>query len=154
MRLAVIFLFLVFASGVSGQSILGFWKNIGDEDGKEKSIIQIYEEDGKIHGKVIELLEAATVTHCKKCKDERKGKPLEGMVILWDLESEDKGNASGGKILDPKKGKTYDCKIELKSADLLSVRGYIKAPIFGRSQEWHRTDYAASKPEASSTGGE
>ena len=35
------------------QSILGKWKTIDDESGKEKSIVEIYENDGKIYGKII-----------------------------------------------------------------------------------------------------
>jgi uncharacterized protein (DUF2147 family) len=120
-----------------GQSPIGIWENIDDEDGKPKSHIEIFEENGKLHGKVIKLLEGATLDVCNKCSGSRKGQPIEGMVILWDLE--DHGDHyDDGKIVDPKNGKEYGCKITLASPDLLDVRGYLKFSIFGRTQQWHR----------------
>jgi uncharacterized protein (DUF2147 family) len=142
MRLTVSILLFFLVQSISGQSITGFWKNIDDEDGKAKSIIEVYEEEGLIYGKVVRLLENATVTHCQKCKGEKKGAPLVGMGIMWDLQYdvENKNKAENGKILDPKKGKVYGCKIELKKDDELNVRGYIKAPLFGRTQTWYRVE--------------
>jgi uncharacterized protein (DUF2147 family) len=48
---------------------------------------------------------------------------------------------SGGEILDPKDGQTY--KVRLKPVEggaRLEVRGYIGAPLFGRTQVWQRTE--------------
>jgi uncharacterized protein (DUF2147 family) len=56
------------------------------------------------------------------------------MVIMWSLEQDD-DEWSGGKIFDPKKGKTYNCKIWLDDGEL-KVRGY--AGPFFRTQTWHR----------------
>jgi len=116
---------------------VGIWKNIDDDDGKAKSHIEIYEENGKLHGRVIKLLEIATLKTCIECSGDRKDRPIEGMVILWDLEKKKKKGVEG-KILDPKKGKIYDCKIELEDANTLKVRGYIKTPFLGRTQNWYR----------------
>ena len=44
---------------------------------------------------------------------------------------------TGGKIYDPKSGKTYDCKMYLKNGDL-QVRGYIGLSIFGRTEVFER----------------
>jgi uncharacterized protein (DUF2147 family) len=44
----------------------------------------------------------------------------------------------GGKVLDPKNGKSYQCKISLDGKDKLIVRGYIGISLFGRSQTWVR----------------
>ena len=139
MKIAFITLLTFFIFPLCGQTIVGFWKNIDDEDGKPKSIIEVYEYKDKVYGRVVELLEAATIDICTKCKNERKNAPLKDMIILWDLvKNKDGKKAKKGKILDPKSGKIYDCKIELENANLLLVRGYIKSPIFGRSQEWIR----------------
>lgn len=130
-------IFLFIALIAQGQSPIGTWQNVDDEDGKPKSHIEIYEENGKLYGKVIKLLPGATLTHCKKCKGSRKNQAIEGMVILWDLH--DHGNYyDGGTILDPKKGKEYGCKISMASDDVLDVRGYLKLSIFGRTQQWYR----------------
>lgn len=120
-----------------GQSPVGIWKNLDDEDGEAKSHIEIYESDGMLHGKVIKLLPAATLTHCKKCKGDKKNAPIEGMVIMWDLKKNG-DSYDEGKIIDPKKGKEYGCKISLANEDELDVRGYLKFSVFGRTQKWYR----------------
>ena len=71
---------------------------------------------------------------CDACEGEDQGAPIKGMVIMWGLEQDD-DEWEGGKIFDPKKGKTYNCKIWL-DGDELKVRGY--AGPFFRTQTWHR----------------
>lgn len=122
---------------ISAQDVFGTWKTIDDEDGKEKSHVEIYEENGKVYGKVIKLLEGATATHCNSCKGDLQGEPITDMVILYDLEKD--GNEYGdGEILDPGTGKTYSCTIKLEEADKLYVRGYIGFSLLGRTQYWYR----------------
>jgi len=116
----------------------GIWKNIDDEDGKVKSHLEVYWEDGVLKAKVAQLLDNATLTICKKCKGEKKNKPLVGMEIMWGLTNDGENQWSGGKIMDPKKGKEYKCKIELVEEDKLKVRGYVGIPAFGRTQYWYR----------------
>lgn len=128
-------LFLCFLA--QSQSPIGIWENVDDEDGKPKSHIEIYEQEGKLFGKVVKLLPGATLTHCKKCKGSRKNQAIEGMVILWDLENHG-DHYDDGTILDPKTGKEYGCKISMDSPDILDVRGYLKLSIFGRTQQWFR----------------
>lgn len=122
---------------LTGQSIKGVWKTVDDEDGREKSHIEIYEENGKWRGKVIKLLPGATATHCSACKGNLKNKPITGMIILWDLVKE--GNAyDDGNILDPKSGKVYDCMVSFDGPDKINVRGYVGFSLLGRTQTWHR----------------
>lgn len=129
---------MIFMSLISiAQSPVGIWKNLDDEDGKEKSHIEIYEQNGKLRGKVIKLLPAATITKCDACTGANKGKSLVGMDILWDLVKTGKV-WDNGEILDPKKGKIYSCKIELEGKDKLKVRGYVGVSMFGRTQTWYK----------------
>lgn len=121
----------------AAQSILGTWSTIDDTDGQQKSHIEVYEENGKVYGKVIKLLPAADITHCDECKGDKKGKPIEGMIIMNDLIKDGDGY-SDGEILDPATGKVYSCFIELESADKLKVRGYLGFALIGRSQYWMR----------------
>jgi uncharacterized protein (DUF2147 family) len=120
---------------VSAASPEGHWKTIDDETGEAKSIVEVYEDDGTLYAKVVELLnrpEDEDVARCKECKGERKDQPIEGMVFLWGMERD--GDVwSGGTILDPANGKTYDCKLWLDDGKL-KVRGYVG--IFYRTQEW------------------
>ncbi|MFZ1703916.1 MAG: DUF2147 domain-containing protein [Saprospiraceae bacterium] len=134
-------LFIIFSSffalQTEAQSIKGVWKTIDDEDGREKSHIEIYEENGKFRGKVIKLLPGASATHCSNCKGSLKNKPITGMIILWDL-VKDGAEYGDGQILDPKSGKIYDCYVAFNGPDKLNVRGYIGFSLLGRTQTWYR----------------
>lgn len=129
--------FVLLSQLLWSQSPVGIWKNLDDEDGREKSHIEIYELNGKLRGKVVKLLPAATLTHCEACTGANKGKSLVGMDILWDMTKT--GNVwENGEILDPKKGKVYSCKLELDGKDKLKVRGFVGVSMFGRTQTWYR----------------
>ena len=132
-------LLVVFFSVLAqAQTVLGVWKTIDDETGEAKSYVTLYKENGKVFGKITKLLQKdPETTFCDACKDYRKGKKVQGMVILTDLKQS--GDYwKGGKILDPNNGKIYTCKIWLdsKNTDKLNVRGYI-GPFY-RTQEWFR----------------
>lgn len=114
--------------------------SIDDEDGRPKSHIAITEDSGKLTGKVVKLLDGASISKCDKCSGAKKGQPILDMVILWDLSEKSKSEATGGTILDPANGKEYSCKIKLKDANTLEVRGYIGTPLLGRSQTWYRVN--------------
>jgi uncharacterized protein (DUF2147 family) len=43
-----------------------------------------------------------------------------------------------GTIYDPKTGKEYSCKAEMKKNNVLEVRGYIGVSVFGRTDTWTR----------------
>ena len=117
--------------------VTGKWKTIGDVDKTEKAIVEIYELDGKLFGKVIKLLPTAVHTTCERCSGDLRGKPIEGMVILMDLTKTPNGG-NHGKVLDPSNGNVYKAYIELEGPDKLKLRGYIGTPTLGRTQYWYR----------------
>ncbi|MCT8339763.1 DUF2147 domain-containing protein [Flavobacteriaceae bacterium TK19130] len=123
---------------LNAQDVTGVWKTIDDESGEAKSHVEIYKKDGKVYGKVIKILnpdrQDAT---CIDCPGEDAGKPVEGLVIIKDLEKDD-DEYTDGKILDPESGKLYKCYITLEEDDKLKVRGYIGFSLIGRTQYWHR----------------
>ena len=122
----------------------GLWRTIDDESGKEKSLVRIVESGGVYTAKVEKITDPAKASEvCDKCSDDRKGQPIVGMTIMRSVkqDAEDKGLWDGGDILDPKNGKVY--KVRLKPIDdgkKLEVRGYIGAPLFGRTQTWIRVE--------------
>ncbi len=135
--LTIVFLVCAIFVGTA-QDVTGKWKTIDDDTGEAKSIVEVYKQDGKIYGKVIEILNPAKKDAvCKDCPDEAKGKPILGLVILKGLKK-DGDEYSGGTILDPNKGKVYKCLIALENADKLKVRGYVGFSLMGRSQYWQR----------------
>ncbi|MFV8341907.1 DUF2147 domain-containing protein [Flavobacterium sp. XS2P39] len=133
---------LFFVSIFYGQNgaVVGKWKTIDDETGNAKSIVEIYEESGKIYGKVIEILEEEHKNKvCSNCTGEDKNKPILGMIVIKGLRK-DGNEYKRGKILDPKNGKLYKCYIALESKDKLKVRGFIGISLFGRTQYWYRVE--------------
>jgi uncharacterized protein (DUF2147 family) len=135
-----VFLLGLFAASAPGQSVKGVWKTIDDKSGDPKSHVKIYEEGDKLYGKVVKLLPSVKEKNCKKCPGEKKGKPIEGMQIMWDLEQVEKGEWDDGEILDPGSGKVYSCKLWLEDEDTLKVRGYMGISLLGRSQTWYRVN--------------
>ena len=108
-------------------NVTGYWTTIDDETKEAKSVVQIYEYQGKHYGRVVELL----LNPGAKAKI--KGSPaIKGLTIIWDLEKDGK-TYSGGEILDPQKGKVYGCEI-WREGEKLIVRG--KIAFLGRNQTW------------------
>ncbi len=129
---------IFYSLGLLAQSSpVGIWKTIDDETGEAKSHLEIYEQNGKLHGKIIKLLTNSENTICEKCSGDKKDQPLIGLEILWGMKPY-KDYWSYGKIMDPENGKTYKCSIWLESEKLLRVRGYIGISALGRNQNWHR----------------
>src|ERR1700733_14050272 len=80
---------------------VGLWKTIDDNTGKEKSLVRISEAAGLVRGRVEKLLHPSKPNPvCKKCRDDRRGKPIVGLSIIEGLKQH--GEVwDGGKILDP-----------------------------------------------------
>jgi uncharacterized protein (DUF2147 family) len=121
----------------------GLWKTIDDETKAEKSLVRITDGGGVLTGKVEKILTDKADAKCVECTDERKDKPVLGMIILRGIKPDaaEKGTWVGGDILDPNNGKIY--KVLLKLVDggkKLDVRGYIGMPMLGRTQTWHRVE--------------
>lgn len=135
--LTIVFMVCAIFVGTA-QDVIGKWKTIDDDTGEAKSIVEIYKKDGKVYGKIVEILNPEKVNAiCDKCPDDAKGKPILGLVILKGLKK-DGDEYSGGTILDPNNGKVYKSLIALENADKLKVRGYVGFSLLGRSQYWHR----------------
>jgi uncharacterized protein (DUF2147 family) len=122
-----------------GPTPVGRWTTIDDDTGKPTSVVRIWEEDGKLKGKVESVVLKPGEDpnpRCTKCDGERKDQPIVGMVILWDL-AQDGKKWSGGHILDPDNGSTYKCTLEpAEGGEKLKVRGYIGFSLLGRTQVW------------------
>ncbi|WKB54657.1 DUF2147 domain-containing protein [Eleftheria terrae] len=143
--LALLAAALVCGGAVAQASPVGLWKTIDDGTKKEKSLVRITESAGVLSGKVEKILdpEAKADAVCEKCSDERKDKPVVGLTIIRNVKknADDAQLWDGGDILDPNNGKVY--KVRLKPADggqKLEVRGYIGAPLLGRTQVWQRVE--------------
>jgi uncharacterized protein (DUF2147 family) len=118
-------------------SVLGKWKTVDEETGEEKSVIEIFERNGKVFGKIVKIFTQEDPDPiCEACPedDPRYRKKIIGMEIIQNMEKE--GNEySHGSILDPQDGKIYRCKLWIEDENL-KVRGYW-GPFY-RTQTWKR----------------
>ena len=118
--------------------IEGVWITQDDETGKKKSEVLLFKNEGKLYGKIINLLlKEDKGKLCANCKGENKNLPIEGMTIVEGLELNDK-TWEDGTILDPKSGKIYSCYITLEDDNTLKVRGFLGFSLLGRTQIWKR----------------
>ena len=127
------------AFSLLAQSPVGVWKTIDDNSGQARSKVEIYEQNGKLYGKIIDLLLKPDDTLCDACKGAKKDQPVVGMVIIEDL-STYRDYWKDGTILDPESGSTYGCSIwfEDGKTDELQVRGKHWTGLY-RTQTWYRS---------------
>jgi uncharacterized protein (DUF2147 family) len=132
---------LLMTMSAYGQSIIGKWKTIDDTNGKEKSIVEIFEKGDKVHGRIIRIFPEQGEDPdpvCDQCEedDPRFRKKIIGMEIITSMQRES-GQYTNGEILDPENGKVYRCKLWMEGSDL-KVRGYW-GPFY-RTQTWKRAN--------------
>lgn len=132
---------LLVAAEVSAQSVFGRWRTIDDTSGEVKSVVEIFERNGKVFGRVIQTFPKPGENPdpvCTKCdlEDERYNKKIIGMEIMKDL-IKSGSEYKDGNILDPENGKVYRCKLWVEGATL-KLRGYWGP--FWRTQTWVKAD--------------
>jgi uncharacterized protein (DUF2147 family) len=103
------------------EKIVGVW--FTDD---KTSKIQIYKNDSQYFGKIIWMAS-------KESKEELKVKPKVGYQIFRKFTFEGKNVWSGGQVSDPRSGMTVSGKMTLKDENTLNVRGYVGAPMFGKT---------------------
>ena len=134
-RLAGLLALALFALPAMAQSPVGQWRTIDDETGEPKSIVRIFEENGRMVGEIVKLLPEGR--RCQDCAGSYNNSTLRGTRILRDLRR-DGNEYNGGTIVDPKTGKTYKVKMKVQRDGRLYLRGYIGVPALGRTQYWER----------------
>ena len=128
----------MFAAGPvsAADSVLGTWKTVDEKSGKVVSEVQLYDQGGKLFGKIVSLTEPhdkqGKPKTCTACTGADKDKPIVGLVIIKDLvPSGDR--YKGGTILDPEDGKIYRAEVWTEDGKL-KVRGYLG--VFYKTQTW------------------
>ena len=103
------------------EKIVGIW--FTDD---KTSKIQIYKNESQYFGKIIWIAP-------KENKDNLKIKPKIGYQIFRKFTFEGKNVWSGGQVSDPRSGMTVSGKMTLKDENTLNVRGFLGAPMFGKT---------------------
>jgi uncharacterized protein (DUF2147 family) len=110
----------------AAQSPVGKWQTVDEKSGKVTSEVEIYEQSGKLFGKIVGLTEPndkqGKPKVCIACTGADQDKPIVGLVILRNL-SLDGDRYKGGTVLDPEDGKVYPAEIWVEDGKLM-VRGY------------------------------
>jgi uncharacterized protein (DUF2147 family) len=123
---------------MAAESPIGRWNTIDEKSGKVTSVVEVYDQGGKVFGKITGLTEPnddkGKPRICTKCPGSDKDKPVVGLVIVKDLRL-DGEHYKGGTILDPEDGKVYKAEMWLEQGKL-KVRGYLG--LFYRTQTWVR----------------
>lgn len=127
----------VFAEKFSDADILGFWLT---ESGK--GVIEVYKNGEEFEGKLVWIQDIHEGLVKDKLDKHNPDEKLQKRSIL-NLRNlsgfKFKSNEwSGGKIYDPKSGKTYSSYMKLENINQLNLRGYVGIPLFGRTSEWKR----------------
>ena len=121
---------------LAADSPVGKWKTIDEKSGKVVSEVELYDQGGKLFGKIVGLTDPINAQgqpkKCTACTGEDKDKPIVGLVIIKEL-SPDKDRYKGGTILDPDDGKIYKAEVWPEDGKL-KVRGYLG--VFYRTQTW------------------
>jgi uncharacterized protein (DUF2147 family) len=118
----------------------GLWKTTDDRTGKPRGLVRIYQEkNGAFYGRVEATLDPAEARQvCDLCTDERRNKPVVGMIVMRGLRKAGE-YYNGGDILDPDTGSVYRCTFRIEDQGRkLIVRGFIGFSLFGRTQTWTR----------------
>lgn len=131
---------IMLANVCFGQSPVGKWTTIDDNSGEERSVVEIFEKNGKLFGRIVKLFQKPGDDPdpvCDDCQndDPRYKKKIIGMEIIRNMKSSGK-EYSDGDILDPESGKVYRCRLWVEG-NALHVRGYW-GPFF-RTQTWKRS---------------
>ena len=136
--LASLLFMLIGLSAYSQTSkIVGKWYTI-DEEGKKKSLVNIYQApSGAFEGVIVKLLTGDPNRLCVKCTGADKDKPIQGIKFIKNLKV-DGDKLSGGSIMDPLDGKVYSCSMAFdKKTGKLKVRGSLDGwGLIGRNQTW------------------
>jgi uncharacterized protein (DUF2147 family) len=123
---------------MAAESPIGRWNTIDEKSGKVTSVVEVYDQGGKVFGKITGLTEPnddkGKPRICTKCPGSDKDKPVVGLVIVKDLRL-DGEHYKGGTIMDPEDGKVYKAEMWLEQGKL-KVRGYLA--LFYRTQTWVR----------------
>jgi uncharacterized protein (DUF2147 family) len=156
-KLTIVFLLFLFTAGFccAADPVEGFWLSVDEKTDKVTAGWQIYQEGGKLFGKVLSMADYDNTLHAVPCKESYPGFPLPGKVNqmlvvgtpwIYGLSCDKPGEWSGGSIINAEDGKIYKCKIKYRTADgkkhktdVLEMRGEIGLGI-GRSQFWQKSD--------------
>jgi uncharacterized protein (DUF2147 family) len=141
--LLIVIFFGCHISYAADLSPVGLWKTIDDQNGKERALIRITENNDEYQGRIEKIFPKpgdVPNPRCEKCDGRRRNQPILGLTIIWGLKKQG-DEYGGGEILDPETGKIYRVKMTPQDGGkTLDVRGFIGFSLIGRTQTWIREE--------------
>jgi uncharacterized protein (DUF2147 family) len=151
-KIALALIFGLIAGGfLAADPVEGYWVSVDEKTGKVTAGWEIYQNGGKLYGKILSVVGYSPDVKADKCKASYPGfpvagkvnqLPVEGTPWIFGLTMEKPGQWSGGSVVDPETGSMYKCRITYRpmdgnkyKVDTLEMRGEIGLGI-GRSQFW------------------
>ena len=119
----------------SRDAVFGRWAS-------NNSILEINETDGALHATIVSILDplykegeegpvGTTRVDRHNPTESLRTRPIVGMDLLAGYQYRD--GKWQGQLYDPESGKTYKSQITRSSDGKLQIRGYVGAPMFGRT---------------------
>ena len=154
-KLIAIFAVMLAFTGLcfAADPVEGYWISVDEKTGKATAGWQIWEENGKLFGKILSNADHPVDTLATGAKGkgpyadfpvagDMASMPVVGTTWIYNLQKKSEGKWEKGSIVDPGDGSKYNCKITFHKADgkkyktdTLEMRGEIGLGI-GRSQFW------------------
>jgi uncharacterized protein (DUF2147 family) len=122
----------VVSAAAQNHGVIGTWREPGG------AVIVIALCGGDLCARLAHLPTGAPTRDVNNPDQSLRARPLCGLSIGQGFHSSDQDHASGGKLYDPKSGKTYSGSM-VSSGEELRLRGYVGFKAFGRTEVWHRT---------------
>lgn len=124
---------------VTPNDILGVWKTDGGD-----SRVELFTCGTAICGKIVWLKVpryidsndgplGKTKTDRKNPASSLRNRPILGLTVMHGLKAKGGKRWANGTCYNPETGKSYKCKMQLKSVNLLEVLGFIGFSLFGRT---------------------
>jgi len=144
--LLMVFLLTGAFSAYAADNITGIWAIIDDKENAVGAYVLLYMYEGKIYGRMLALVEFDTglIEDTIDIQRERSAKingnpPICGMDFVYDME--DRGRDWRGSMIDPDRGRLYNCTIR-RDGDRLIVRASLRGTggILGANQIWLRAN--------------
>lgn len=149
------FMLLSVCAFAQTDGVLGFWTTFDEKTDLAKSVVYVYEYEGKVYARILKTFEADGVTEkdnlfLQKYPAEVEGEffitangapaYFAGLDFLYDMVKD--GKEYKGEILNPSAGKIYKSimKLDPKTGNLI-VKGHLKiSKMLSKTQVWKRAE--------------
>ena len=131
------------SAAAQSTGLLGDWRE------PTGSVIEIFHCGNDLCAKMVAISKQAPTQLDKNNPDPKsRTHPLCGLQIGYGFHLSDPAHADGGRLYDPKSGKTYKGTMTAEG-NQLHLRGYMGFKAFGKTETWTRTDHSAATCSAS-----